>query len=133
MLAFVPVVPAAQETVPAPVLPTFRPRWWYRNYRLDARPVAWSLRNRPEDWRWNTEGITLRHVPSDHVFWIANGSYSLYTANCSCQKNTRGRFQRFQALFVFRPAYRYWLRWQRLKQQQEMTHDPAHFAEHFIR
>jgi hypothetical protein len=29
-------------------LPRFAVRFWYRRDRLDARPVIWSLRNRPQ-------------------------------------------------------------------------------------
>src|SRR4051812_43776307 len=100
MLAFLAIVPATRpatvETTEAPTLPTFASRWWYRPDRLDARPVAWSLRNRPEDWGWQHEGITIVRKPSEHVFWVANGPmfHGLYDANCSCNR-TNGKFQSF--------------------------------------
>lgn len=131
MLAFLATVPAIKPEateVEAPALPSFTPRWWYRSDRLDARPVAWSLRNRPQDWRWRTENITLEHVPSRHVFWVGNGPmfYGLHEADCSC-KSTRGRFQRLQARFVFGPAYRHWR-----NNHGRPRHDPVHFAAHFV-
>ena len=114
---------------PKPDLPTFEPRWWYRGDRLDARPVAWSLRNRPDDWQWHHQPYTIEHKPSRHVFWVGNGwgFYRLYEANCSCtSRSRRGHFQRFQQ-GVFGRAYRHWRR------HQAPPVDPQQFASHFVR
>lgn len=83
--------------------PVFGPRW-HSHSRLDIRPVLWSLRNRPEEWS-QTE-YTLRHDPSGHEFWIANGFwfYGLYGSddNCSCTKVRGGAFSFIQKVqFAF--------------------------------
>lgn len=133
MLAFMAAVPAtratAEDVVEAPALPTFVPRWWHRRDRLDARPVAWSLRNRPQDWEWRTEDTTIVHKPSKHVFWVGNGpmSYRLYDADCSCT-TTRGKFQRMQARWVFGSAYQHWR-----TNHARAQFNPEHFAAHFVR
>src|SRR5262245_46164259 len=101
LLAFltVPAIAAVSVTEADETLPAFKRRWWHSARRLDARPVVWSLRNRPQDWEWAHREYTIRHKPSDHVFWVANGPgfYALYEANCSCtSRSDRGRFQRLQ-------------------------------------
>lgn len=116
-----------KQEVTESILPCFKSRWWYRRDKLDARPVAWSLRNRPQDWEWQTTRLKLRHIPSKHVFWTGVGGCFLYDANCGCS-HTRGRFQRFQSMFVMKPAVR---AWQRL--QIASRYQPEHFASHFIR
>lgn len=129
-LAFLTAAGAAAvadaDTKPAE-LPTFRPRWWHREDRLDARPVMWSLRNRPEEWEWRHQPYTITHRPSKHTFWVGNGwgFYSLYDADCSCTRS-RGRFQRFQQ-GAFGRAFRQWRR------QQAPIIDQAQFAAHFVR
>jgi hypothetical protein len=121
-----PLAIAAAKTGGTDGLPTFRKLPWFRANRLDARPVAWSLRNRPEDWEWEHEDYTIKHKPSNHVFWIANGwgFYALYEANCSCM-STRGKFQRFQQ-FMFGRAFKHWRR------NHGESYDPDHFASHFV-
>lgn len=125
----VPAVPTCEisETESTPALPAFKSRWWHRADRLDARPVIWSLYNRPEDWSADHDGYTIRHNPSKHRFWIANGwgHYALYEADCSCMQ-TRGRFQRFQQS-AFGRAQKHWHR------NHHRRHDPEHFAAHFVR
>src|SRR5258708_16177680 len=64
-------VVAKAEIEATPRLPTFEPRWWYRADRLDARPVIWSLKNRPEEWTVNYGGrphYYLKHHPTNHTF-----------------------------------------------------------------
>lgn len=138
MLAFltVPFVPRADvvETTKAP-LPRFRPRWWFRSDRLDARPVAWSLRNHPEEWRWRQYGpgsfsdSVIEHIPSKHMFWVhMRGYYRLHAdVDCSCTSASQGgRFQKFQQR-MFGRAFRHWLRHQR------PVVDSDQFAAHFVR
>lgn len=135
MLAFLPAAVAAvlsttTEKAEPPALPTFKPRWWHNRNRLDARPVMWSLRNRPDDWEWRNEPHTLRHKPSKHIFWVANGPgfYHLYeTDGCSClSSSNRGKFQRFQQI-KFWHAFRCWRR------HQPPPVDQQQFAAHFVR
>lgn len=132
LLAFMSVPLVALRSFDAatePQLPVFKPLPWFRDDRLDARPVAWSLRNRPDDWDEATPGYTIRHKPSDHTFWIWNGKgyYSLYAADCSCTtRSDRGRFQRFQQ-GIFHRAYRHWLR------HRPPPVDAEQFAAHFVR
>lgn len=79
ILAFLPAAIAAvvrkPDTAEPPKLPTFEPRWWHKPGRLDARPVMWSLRNRPDEWEPADRPPVwlLRHKPSGHVFHI--GAY----------------------------------------------------------
>lgn len=87
----------------APVLPTFKPRWWFRTGCLDARPVIWSIYNHPDEW--TPTRYCLLHKPSQHEFWI-DGRCHLYRANCSCTSNG-GNFQPFQQR-AFRRAVRWW-------------------------
>lgn len=129
LLSYVlPVVAAVTSKVSggAPKLPSFKPRFWYNPEKLDARPVAWSLRNKPEEWEWRNPGYTIRHKPSGHVFWVANGfgHYYLYNANCRCSTATNCKFQRFQQA-VFHRAFRQWR-----VGQTKGVHE--HFADHFI-
>jgi len=120
------LAPLAALAAPAKIdeKPTFAPRWWYSKRRLDARPVIWALANRPADFRWQTEGLTLVHTPSKHVFWTGSHNVGLYDAECSCSTETNGRFQRFQVR-GFRRAVRAW------RLAQNPHYDPAHFAAHF--
>lgn len=131
----------ARDTLPdadPACLPVFQPHWWHRQDRLDARPVVWSLYNRPEDWEWKryygdvVSDAILVHKPSKHEFWVATGIgfYRLHDANCSCHRDTAGWFQRFQQ-YAFHRAFRHWRR----------TYDPqtrglqlikAQFASHFV-
>jgi hypothetical protein len=118
---------AVVPEVAKPLLPTFKPRWWFKVDRLDARPVVWSLRNRPQEWSRKGKRYTLTHMPSQHTFWIGNGvgSYGLYDADCGCSTIER-KFQRFQQI-TFHRAYRSWRRY------EAITSGLAdHFASHFI-
>jgi len=117
----------APEIVP----PTFKPHWWYKKNRLDARPVIWSLYNHPKDWSMSTPNRLL-HAPSNHEFWVGSGKMytRLYDAqmqsgSCSClHQSERGRFQRFQKGRFWR-AYQHWNR-------NHNAVDADHFAAHFI-
>jgi hypothetical protein len=136
MDAFLWAAPAAVAAIAAidvpAKLPTFKPRWWYSSQRLDARPVAWSLINRPEDWEWgrypNGEDgrLIILHKPSVHEFWVGSGRgfYRLHSADCGCS-STRGRFQHFQQ-GLFHRAFTQW-------QDAHSNYDTAHFADHFVR
>ncbi len=105
-----------------------KPPWHSRN-RLDIRPVLWSLRNRPQEWRRGN--YTLDHIPSGHRFWIANGffHYSLYEANgCSCRReNHDGHFSLIQKI-EFGAAYKAW----RKSREPDRAQINAQFASHFI-
>lgn len=78
-LAFLPAAVAAainNVAVKPKPLPTFKPRWWYNPRRLDARPVIWSLYNRPEEWTVsNYDGhhrpYTLRLIEKFAPYWKA--------------------------------------------------------------
>lgn len=96
-------------------LPVFKKRWWHKANRLDARPVIWSLDNRPGDWetakypggegRW----MTLLHKPSGHEFYFGYGEgphLRTESTDCSCT-NSGGRFQMFQKGAI-RNAYWRW-------------------------
>lgn len=112
-----------------PELPTFKPRWWYRNDRLDARPVIWSLKNRPEEWEpadrrphW-----MLKHKPSGHVFRIAFGPARLVApTDCGCLQNSVGRFQRFQSWRLK------WAAAEWISKNETPPVDHEQFANHFI-
>ncbi len=128
--------PALEAQTKTETLPTFKPRWWHRAGRLDIRPVIWSLRNHPEEWR-SDHRYTITHVPSQHEFWIANGwgFYSLYHSGgrggdeCSCER-WGGHFQRFQQ-GSFGRAYRRWRRWAATSPEHRAV--ASQFAAHFIR
>lgn len=129
------------ETKPA--LPVFKRRWWFRDDRLDARPVIWSLENRPEEWEVDRRSrpLTITHLPSKHEFWVGMGGYHLWRApnldgtSCGCLGLTHSgetRFQRFQQV-AFRRAYRNWLAWNRERRAPEVSARNNQFASHFIR
>lgn len=126
--------PAAQalnvETETKPALPVFKRRWWHRSDRLDARPVLWSLRNRPEEWR--PSYLTVLHVPSGHEFWCTWPCNGLYRAGCSC--DTRGEENHFQVFqsFWFRLAAQRFVRAYR-EAERPASERAAQFASHFIR
>ncbi len=103
-----PLLPAKIDSA-VQMLPQFKPRWWYRRGRLDARPVIWSLDHRPEEWKLNYPGElheNLLHLPSKHYLYSAPVIVmGRLVADCSCQ----GRdWQIFQTLGV-RRAIRRWL------------------------
>jgi hypothetical protein len=129
--AFLPL-PAASSARTMPkidtALPVFKPRWWFRKDRLDARPVVWSLLNRPDDWIWSSSAhCVIVHKPSLHEFWVGNGreSYRLYRADCGCSSEG-GHFQHFQQ-GIFHRAF---LSWQ---ERQTPRLNAEHFAAHFVR
>ena len=128
-LAFLALAPAkAKSDEP----PTFTKRPWHSRGRLDIRPVLWSLRNRPQDWR--ADHYTLTHVPSAHKFWIANGFffYGLWASNgCSCQREREGAFSIIQK-FQFGAARRAWARATWAAAQGDRDQVNAQFASHFI-
>lgn len=83
--AFMPsLAPDIQAAVgadaPKPTMPIFKRKWWYLADRLDARPVIWSLENKPEDWEAPAFTGSVRHKPSDH-FYTSSGTMF---ANCDC-------------------------------------------------
>lgn len=111
-------------------LPLFKPR---RNQRrLDLRPVAWSLRNRPDEWEWlGSSNYRIVHKPSAHQFWVANGItfYDLYHADCSCTSrvNRRHRKPSIADRLRFHFAFKGWER-----RADETAAINRQFAAHFI-
>ena len=89
-----------------PALPSFNPRWWYRSDRLDARPVIWSLKNRPEDWEQGEYPWLIRHHPTGHVFSMIPVRL-VGPEDCSCvHRSNQGRFQLFQCFALERAIWR---------------------------
>jgi len=130
ILAFLAPMPAKVTKTETSALPEFKPRWWYKADRLDARPVIWSLDNHPEEWRVTHEGnynLTITHIPSNHQFWscLAMG-YRLYRADCSCSSSSSRKWQRFQFWTVGR-AIRQWVRNERAKENIA-----ENFHSHFV-
>lgn len=132
ILAFVGVMPiVAPKQAQTPDF-TSKRRWHSRD-RLDIRPVLWSLRNRPEDWKADGH-YTLDHKPSHHEFWIANGFffYSLYrTDDCSCHLTREGSFSLIQKV-QFGRACAAWRRWNRTNENSALAEVNRQFANHFI-
>lgn len=133
MLNFAFLAPmAAKAAEMKPALPAvFKPRWWYSEERLDARAVIWSLRNRPQEWKYTYESrdMKITHVPSNHEVWISwYMDYRLEARHCGC--SSRGAWQLFQTLAVGR-AIRAWRRWERKQRGPDPIH--AQFQSHFIR
>jgi hypothetical protein len=91
------------------VMPNFQPKSWYSPNLLDARPMVWSLLNRPEEWRLDGGGTYLIHVPSGHYFFTSaeNGYRPANLSNCGCS-TVRG-YQKFQVSSV-RRAMEHWMR-----------------------
>lgn len=128
LIAFVAAAVTLRPNSNPDALPTFKPKFWFRRDRLDARPAAWSLRNRPEEWESGYEGMVLTHIPSQHRFWAHLGGYHLYDApDCGCLPASRGYFQRFQK-WGFHRAVIAWRRWDRARNGV----DAEHFAGHFV-
>lgn len=127
---------AAIEKTP----PQFGPQPWHSRGYLDARPVIWSLRNRPEQWeRRNVTGYDdnyciMYHKPSRHSFYETG--WGLQSASCSCTGHPArgGRFsfaQRWQVRAAFRHWRRTWGRQQRLAEISKINEQfTAHFVEH---
>lgn len=102
------------QIVAKPVMPEFRPKWYFSDSKVDARPMLWSLENCPEDWEpigyhnpkpanWSAV-YGLRHKPSNHTLY---GIKYLPTLRADCGCNGR-EFQPFQVGKV-RLACRRWL------------------------
>lgn len=140
-MAFVPATAAATavkaESKPKAELPVFGPRW-HSFSRLDIRPVLWSLKNHPEEWV--EDRYVIRHKPSNHEFWIANGLFfhRLYDSHgCSCQSNGVGSFSLIQKV-QFRFALVRWRmsalggRAAKIAAANAASRVDAQFAKHFI-
>jgi hypothetical protein len=57
-----------------PQPPVFKRRWWFKQTRIDARPVVWSLRHRPEDWETHErDGDRIKHKPSGYTLVLRDG------------------------------------------------------------
>lgn len=116
------------------VCPQFKPKWWYKPKRLDARPMIWSLRNKPEDWQMHESGYHLIHMPSQHHYATdPRMEYRpLPTSDCGCGTAYAG-YQPFQTFSIGR-AVRSWLRWndkrKELERQVEVNLN-AQFHSHF--
>jgi|SRR5215469_195367 len=100
----------------------------YDPNKLDARPLIWSLENKPEEWSYpgprpdnHALAFYLRHEPSNHLFNISwhENLCGLAAAECSCHA-TSHQFQTGQALELYAAA----VAW-----DKEMIR--RQFAEHF--
>lgn len=101
--------PLFVPTAMADALPVFKSRWWYSDKRLDARPVIWSLDNRPEEWVLLGPGKDherLCHMPSDHKLWTRGLIKGDLQARCSCSGRGWQIFQRAS----LRRAMNRWIR-----------------------
>ena len=116
---------------PREPLPVFKPKWWWDSDRLDARPVAWSLRNHPEEWKFKEGyiGKILVHIPSQHQFWVGSQPYRLHRAECSCHSHSRGKFH-FGQHKIFKQAYRQW--YARMIEPRHPTNIHEQFCSHFV-
>lgn len=93
-MSFFALMPAVAKisTTTAPALPVFKRRWWYSCNKLDARPLLWSLRNRPSEWYYVPEHFHsyFEHKPSKHRLTqvISLAMSRMYdwrlSAECSC-------------------------------------------------
>lgn len=153
VLAFLSLAAVARkpEVVEGPpAKPDFAPRWWYRADRLDARPVIWSIKNRPEEWQAinSYDGCEVKrradfwafgymlHVPSQHKFYIRSGEMARLSSapgmeldgDCGCFTASRGRLQPFHSLML-KSAAQGWFR----QKFPEPVLDHSHFQSHFIR
>jgi hypothetical protein len=101
-------VPKNEPEVDQKKPPEFTRRWWYSSRRLDARPLAWSLVNRPHEWAWSSQNLIV-HMPSTHIYWIGTNqkAFQYDAPYCNCQSASRGRFQRGQQR-MFRNAFNTW-------------------------
>lgn len=93
--------------------PSAERRWFFRDGRLDARPIIWSLRNCPQDWVPNYVGdgtlYELTHKKTDHAiraYWASDYRMSS-SSRCGCS-NTQ--WQPFQTRQLGR-AIKGWKRW----------------------
>lgn len=112
-----PVIQLKKEEI----VPDFAPKWWHRPWRLDARPLIWSLDNSPEDWR--REMRILCHEPSRHC--LGASTATLYRAGCSCENHRWQLFQRFQV----RRAIGRWLKWEKITASAGLQRQ---FQSHFL-
>lgn len=96
--------------------PSFEPLDWFDPNRLDARPLIWSLQNRPNEWKeednirvsHDTWRNGIKHVPSEHYFITEGFGLAYMTANyCDCTRGPRTYFQRGQSRALKR-AVRDW-------------------------
>lgn len=134
-----------------PRLPTFKPRWWYSDQRFDARPVVWSLRNRPEEWEAVDSSFSsgpgwspvtgrypdgLRHKPSGHIFrYFGDHAQRLVSAVspsdgtvCSCLNQASDRKPQLGQRVRLWSAMWDWVEWK----NPRPTVDHRHFASHFV-
>lgn len=134
--------PQATAVESTHALPTFEPRWWHSANKLDARPMIWSLYNRPQDWEFIPVGYPFfRHKPSGHSFYASRmdspspiAKYRLANSEgCSCAMTTK-RYQRFQSWFVGR-AYHHWRKtyWNPTHVHPAQEKVRNQFAAHFVR
>lgn len=100
-----------------PVLPVFKPRFWWSPDRLDVRPVLWSMRNKPEDWavqrlpRPRFDGGWMLHTPSQHSFqvggfWAGDRAGLRNSRNCGCSQSSK-KFHTGQAHRFNRMAWKF--------------------------
>ncbi len=96
---------AVEAEKPKPVMPEFKPKWWYRSDRLDARPTIWSLENRPEEWRVVFQSDSVRHEPSDHYYTTYGTMFSMCTCSrYQLQRGQQARLAKAVKAFIARQA-----------------------------
>lgn len=132
--AFAPVVPAIQkpEQVEKPVTKEPNLSQWYHNpkWRLDIRPMLWSLYNKPEEWTQTTYRLT--HNPSCHAVYFSNGwpFYELFGQQCDCETRKLSLGQKWQ----LRRAVAGWRSTVgRVRSEVEQVKINQRFASHFIK
>jgi hypothetical protein len=137
-MAFIPIpgiaaeVKALEVNPEKPKPPTFT-RKWYHRFKLDIRPVCWSLRNRPEEWERqvvNRNLIMFTHTPSSHYFYT-DGSHTgvrlRQETRCGCTAYAND-FTAVQRLQFCLAADDWW----RQRRQAELNKTRKHFEEHFV-
>ncbi|ARA79611.1 hypothetical protein ACDH60_10300 [Pseudomonas ficuserectae] len=71
----------------------------------EARRIAHSLREFPEDWAWKIKGYELLHVPTGFAMWVANKAYGLEEIISGGGKN---KFSEHEQSIIW-PAVEEWL------------------------
>jgi len=107
---------------------------------IDARPVIWSLRYQPGDWRY-VNGMRFLHMPSDHTFQAGLFQGGVYEATCDCTGNglqrhgaftLRDNVRFYNAARIFLESY--WYPYQHILKQEQLAEKrriDAQFRKHF--
>lgn len=71
----------------------------------EAKRIADSLREFPDDWAWRHKGYELEHVPTGFCMWVANKDYGLAELTSHGGKH---EFNKAEQLTIW-PAVEAWL------------------------